>query len=591
MVAETSALQRGFLLRQKDRKVGDDNKIQSKSSLEIKSGFLLKKKPIAKDIATSRQATSTPSKNHPFSNKTANSDCGFAKGFLVSKTRSKSQKKPQIKVSKQHNEASKDLMNLEYPSAAQTTSSLFVLEKETSKPINPQKPLISVLDHDGSTPTRHAPLSLPSRPLISIVGDDDHKANLPCDGDEMNDDGILFQERTTTFYPSRRQMVVGEPLMMEVTTPMKSMPQSNSKRMLMSTLNNSSGPTPSNGTIATSFLKFQQELAKLKWKETETTNIDFIVSSWSHTQASWAWQYLFSLKRTTHQSLIDSILHHHPATVRDWLVSETPQDRTQALQLIQWIQEYLIRPEHLFRSRADAATDPLCADTWLDTVLPSLSALIDQRRTVLAQEGWTTCMVLLSRCTCRASAPSMDILDRLLNIQIVWKQAKKKSPKNQAQITLLQDWIQTNQSSSEKSTHWQKQVSGIPLDDCLGFGGLVHLFCSDAMSSRGLIFKDLSKPWKLLCEMAEHSNNSSILWRGILAHLSTLKQLESETQTDIVENVMTMLSKIKKRSDCILAISILCVPINTSLCAPAMFSYFYLTTVYLCSQYLGLVRF
>lgn len=468
---------------------------------------------------------------------------------------------------------SQDLITLEKVPTETTPSLLLVPEQthddadhdqETLKPST--RPLISIIDaHDeGDTTTTRSTsdiveLPTPAQPLVTFM----ETSRTFTETEEF-----LFQERTTIYSSVRGQRVAMEPNT-ELSTPVtNSIPvvklrkrNENNAAILEDSSLNGIGTTPT-------LLDFQQMLARMKWKDDESIDVDAAVAKWSPDQAIWAWQWLLNLDGKTHHLLLHSLFYHHPWTIPHQLKNDTAQDRAQSLQLLKWIQDYLTttqspRPNHSSNNLINLPS----VDDWLNSILASLSTFIDHRRTILAQQAWTTSILIIAKFASNLSLTPSNTLDHLLSIQIQWKQAKKASPKTQAQITLLQHWIQVNKMSFDRQDQatWRRNVLGIHLQQYLGFGGLVHLFCRESLPSDSRDGDDLSEEvWDLLGSSLKTKDGTtvSILWRGILAHLSTvINHLDNSAKRQTMDKILDLLPEIYNQSDCEVAVAILYVTI------------------------------
>jgi hypothetical protein len=306
------------------------------------------------------------------------------------------------------------------------------------------------------------------------------------------------------------------------------------------------------------FLEFQQELLRMNWEEANKTTI----SAWSSNHVSWAWQWLLVRPRTSIAILSDLLLQHHPQSMREFLTPGTPQDRATSLQIIQLAQNFL--------SKEDIPLQFL--EIWENQILADLGMLVAQsNRSILAQEAWTTSILLIDRLSLEGNWTSSPFLirdlqettERLLRTQLQWKRDKKrKDTRSEAWIFLIQDWNEESESYRKHSLvgSWQRLVRGCWLEEGRRWGSLRHIFCSDKFASTSCCWNDFAIAWTALRqgddEAQSHICERKYLLRGLLAKLASIKTFGRSVREEMIENILYILPNLCSQTECSIAVLI-----------------------------------
>jgi hypothetical protein len=623
----SAGMQRGFLL-QRDNNKSKAPEVSKKTSSTLpkksglKSGFLLGDKKAKAKAKASTKGAKIPSAR---SNKSSSE--GFAKGFLISVDQKQdvafNQKTSETDVPKVI--VSQALLDFDDPRTKPSSSSsspkkhsfLISDDTDTASPVESTQqrpPLIRVLSAE-ETPTNRK-----TSPLISFVSSEDDSTKSTPTASSSNEhnhgndhEGGFFNSNNKakpieTLLVENKAKEEEEVLFTQVTSRLRNRDDDSFLGPLDHRLDHPLGSTSvvtkqrleDRTTISSSafeydtmklfpddtkqegssFFQFQQELENWSWKKNqeEEDGIDVLSISkdWTPDETSWAWQWIvLSGKKRKHQPLlVQSLLHWHPVSVLTVLRAESQEERVMALQVVQWIQEYLesnLVSEHETEPRL-LSIEPC----WSITVLNTLLKITEQpRRTVLAHESWKAALWIVIRAVCEmigsmhpvdnnndnnngssltTTLKLMDQVDRLLQVQLAWKRDKKTSAKTQAMVVILEDWIRINKICRNNSSTiiWRQQVTGLQTaPDCSNWGGLQHTLCSKSATtattttSIDTLDQVLAFCWqeKTAGEEDPYEFRKRILLRGAVAKVATIKKIPREGQQRLVELSLRLLPR------------------------------------------------
>jgi hypothetical protein len=539
-MANSKGFNRGFLLKKKAKKTAENE------SSSFKSGFLLGKEQ--------KHKTKT-AKGERRAKKDSSQTNGFARGFLLStekttrkkhnQSRMKNEDDPaSAKETKKTNSVSQDLKDIDGPSTSRVPrNSLLVLEQSQNSPKQRTRstlksPLISVVAEE-TVSEEISSRTPPLRPLI----------------EEINPANEIRNPQNRSSIKKQSADKVQEPLLHEVT----SRRQEHGTSLESRSTGNWGGicitkPTspPANNLSherEPSWLKFQQELETHLWKsEKQKANEEKAcdTKNWTIEQVTLTWQRLLQTSSPErHRNVLQSLLLHHPRSVASLLKPQNQDERVVALNLVSLLKGFLTEPKQE-GSRLE----------WKIEVLNALSMLCQQkRRTVLAQESWTTAILALTSISYDIASqyPKTDGYCERFDIRVImgtfedlmltklsWLQAKTTSNKQQIEIAVLQDWRKVNRLYLENvDISWCDQL-------CHQLGGLRQSFCNSRVS--WVLLKEVvisfldstSAPVDGPYELERRS-----LLRGIYVSVATTAKMNSSEYQDMANLLLKLLPKCK----------------------------------------------